>query len=117
MRRRHAYAATDNIVLDFQAVDADGSAYLMGDVLTATRGLRLRVKVGGTDVLTRVELIRNSAVIYSVGDTGKKDAEFEFRDTAPIEGTNWYYIRATQIDRNLAWRLPDLGDVQRSVSW
>jgi hypothetical protein len=106
MRRRHAYAATDNIVLDFQAVDADGSAHLMGDVLTASRGLRLRVKAGGTDVLTGVELIRNSAVIYSIAGAGKKDADFEFRDTAPVEGTNWYYIRATQIDRNLAWSSP-----------
>ena len=106
MRRRHAYAATDNIILDFQAVDTDGSAHTMGDILTASRGLRLRVKVGGTDVLTRVELIRNSAVIYSIADAGKKDAEFEFRDTAPVEGTNWYYIRATQIDRNLAWSSP-----------
>jgi hypothetical protein len=32
MRRRHAYAATDNIILDFQAVDTDGSAHLMGDI-------------------------------------------------------------------------------------
>jgi hypothetical protein len=69
MRHRHAYAATDSIILDFQAVDSDGSAHLMGDELTASPGLRLRVKVGGTDVLTRVEWIRNSAVIYSVGDT------------------------------------------------
>ena len=63
------------------------------------------MKVGGTDVLTRVELIRNSAVIYSIA-AGKKDAEFEFLDTAPVQGTNWYYIRATQIDRNLAWSSP-----------
>ena len=106
MRQRHAYAATDNIVLDFQALDADGSAHLMGDILTASRGLRLRVKVEGTDLLTRVELIRSGAVIYSVSGDGKKDAEFEFRDTAPVEGTNWYYIRAIQIDRNLAWSSP-----------
>ncbi|MGA2133841.1 MAG: hypothetical protein ABSH50_16220 [Bryobacteraceae bacterium] len=106
MRRRHAYAATDNIILDFQAVHGGGSAHLMGDVLTASRGLRLRVKVGGTDVLTRVELIRNGAVIYIVDGGGKKDADFEFRDTAPLAGENWYYIRATQIDRNLAWSSP-----------
>jgi hypothetical protein len=106
MRRRHTYAATDNIILDFQAADRDGSQHLMGDVLTASRGLRLKVKVEGTDALAAVELIRNSAVIYSVSGNGKKDDEFEFRDTAPLAGTNWYYIRVTQLDRNLAWSSP-----------
>ena len=32
MRKRHAYGATDNIVLDFQAT-AGGDTYIMGDVL------------------------------------------------------------------------------------
>jgi hypothetical protein len=51
-------------------------------------------------------LIRNGAVIYIVDGGGNKDADFEFRDTAPLAGENWYYIRATQIDRNLAWSSP-----------
>ena len=31
MRKRHAYGATDNIVLDFEARDAGGRQYMMGD--------------------------------------------------------------------------------------
>ncbi len=106
MRQRHAYAATDNIIVDFQAVDTDGSAHLMGDIVTGSRSLRLRVRVQGTDTLTRLELVRNAAVIYNISGDGKKDAAFEFRDTAPLEGTNWYYLRVTQMDRNLAWSSP-----------
>jgi hypothetical protein len=56
--------------------------------------------------LAAVELIRNGAVIYSLSGAGKEDAQFEFRDTAPVDGTNWYYVRATQTDRSLAWSSP-----------
>jgi len=106
MRKRHAYAATDNIVLDFEALDADGNAHLMGDIFNASRGLKLRVKVEGTDVVTRIDLIRNNAIIYSATDPGKKEAGFEYIDQTPQPGTNWYYVRVTQIDRNLAWSSP-----------
>ena len=106
MRRRHAYAATDNIVLDFQAVDANGGTHLMGDIFNASPGLRLRVKASGTDTITRVDLIRNSAEIYSLPEDGKKEVEFEFVDRNPQPDTNWYYVRVTQKDRNLAWSSP-----------
>ena len=106
MRKRHAYAATDNIILDFEAVDTDGSAHLMGDIFTASRGLKLRVKVDGTDLVTRVDVIRNNAIVYSAPDQGTKSLNFEYVDREPQPGTNWYYIRVTQIDRNLAWSSP-----------
>jgi len=106
MRRRHAYAATDNIIVDFQAVDTDGTGHMMGDIFSASRGLRLRVKAAGTDTIARVDLIRNSAMVYSLPDPGKREVEFEYADTNPQPGTNWYYVRVTQMDRNLAWSSP-----------
>jgi len=106
MRKRHAYAATDNIILDFEAVDDDGSAHLMGDIFNASRGLKLHVKVEGTDVITGIDLIRNNAVIYSAPGPGRKDAGFEYVDQTPVQGTNWYYVRVSQVDRNLAWSSP-----------
>jgi hypothetical protein len=66
----------------------------------------LRVKAQGTDTITRVDLIRNSAIIYSLSDPAKKEVEFEFVDRNPQPDTNWYYVRVTQIDRNLAWSSP-----------
>lgn len=106
MRRRHAYAATDNIILDFEAVEANGASHLMGDVLTAARGLKLRARIHGTDVVTRIDLIRNNAVVYSPATSGNKDVDFEYVDMSPAAGTNWYYVRVAQIDRNLAWSSP-----------
>jgi hypothetical protein len=106
MRKRHAYAATDNIILDFEAVDTNLDTHLMGDIFTASRGLKLRVKVDGTDILTRVDVIRNNAIIYSAPNRGTKSLSFEYVDREPQTGTNWYYIRVTQVDRNLAWSSP-----------
>lgn len=106
MRRRHAYGATDNIIVDFEAVESSGASHLMGDIFTAARGLKLRAKIEGTDTITRVDLIRNNAIIYTLPEPGKKDTDFEYVDRAPAEGPNWYYVRVTQIDRNLAWSSP-----------
>ena len=106
MRRRHAYAATDNIILDFEAVEPNGASHLMGDIFTAGRGLKLRARIHGTDVITRIDLIRNNAVIYSPATSGTKDVEFEYVDMSPAAGTNWYYVRVAQMDRNLAWSSP-----------
>ncbi len=105
MRHRHAYGATDNIVLDFEAVDGN-TTHMMGDIVTAPRGLRLHIKVLGTDTITHVDLIRNSAIVYTLSNPGKKDVDFNYVDSAPISGTNWYYARVTQIDKNLAWSSP-----------
>ena len=38
MRKRHAYGATDNIVLDFR-VEADGREYLQGDEIPSADAL------------------------------------------------------------------------------
>ena len=104
MRRRHAYAATDNIILDFQG--ADGAAqHMMGDIYGASRDLKLHVKAIGTEAITRIDLIRNNEIIYSVSPS-KTEVGFEYSDRAPQPGTNWYYVRVTQIDRNLAWSSP-----------
>ena len=105
MRARHAYAATDNIVLDFEAVEPDGKTHMMGDIFTSRAPVKLRMKVLGTDVITQVDLMHNNEFIYTQ-KPGTKNAEFEYVDQAPKPGTNWYYVRVTQIDRNLAWSSP-----------
>ncbi len=105
MRRRHAYAATDNIVLDFEGADGANPTHMMGDIFDASRDLKLRVKAIGTEPITRIDVIRNNEIIYSVSPA-KTEVEFEYSDRSPQPGTNWYYVRVTQIDRNLAWSSP-----------
>jgi hypothetical protein len=98
MRARHAYAATDNIVLDVQA-----EGHLMGEEFTFAGQPRFRITVKGTDVITEVDLIRNNVFVYSQKPM-KKDADLEYQDKAG--GSAYYYVRVMQLDGNLAWSSP-----------
>jgi len=105
MRKRHAYGATDNIIVDFQAVDEHGHTYLMGDAFAAATAPRLKVKVAGTDTLQRVEIIKDGKFVFSTSPN-RKSADFSYVDNAPTQGESWYYVRVSQMDRNLAWSSP-----------
>ena len=48
MKQRHAYGATDNIILDFRA-ESGGKTYIMGDIIDADEAPRLTIKAVGTD--------------------------------------------------------------------
>ena len=105
MRKRHAYGATDNIIVDFQAVDAQGHTYLMGDAFAAPTAPHLKIKVFGTDTLQQVEIIKDGKFVFTTSPNSKS-TEFTYVDNAPPQGESWYYVRVTQLDRNLAWSSP-----------
>ena len=98
MRKRHAYAATDNIVLDFQV---DG--HLQGEDFAGAP--KLRAKILGTDFIAQVDVVRNNEFIYTQ-KPGTKDFSFEYEDRQPKPGENYYYVRVMQQDGNLAWSSP-----------
>jgi hypothetical protein len=105
MRKRHAYGATDNIVLDFRARDRQGQEWMMGDALDASVPPVLHVKVLGTAPIESVEIVRDGSFLYKTQpDAGT--AEFDYTDTAARNGTSWYYVRVIQADRNMAWSSP-----------
>ncbi len=105
MRSRHAYGATDNIIVDFEAVDSQGHTYMMGDAFSATSAPRLNVKVFGTSTLQRVAIIKDGKFVFSTSPRSK-NAEFTYVDNSPAAGESWYYVRVIQMDRNLAWSSP-----------
>ncbi len=105
MRKRHAYGGTDNIIVDFEAVDNQGRAHMMGDAFESARAPRLSVKIIGTDTLSRVEVIKDGRFVYT-SEPKSDRAEFTYVDNEPGQGTSWYYVRAMQMDRNLAWSSP-----------
>jgi len=105
MRQRHAYGATDNIIVDFQAEDAQGHTYLMGDALATPASPHFKIKVFGTDTLQQVEIIKDGKFVFTTSPDSKS-AEFTYADNAPPQGESWYYVRVTQLDRNLAWSSP-----------
>jgi hypothetical protein len=106
MRERHAYAATDNIILDFRA-STDGQVYFMGDSGAASAP-RFTVKAVGTRPIARVDLIKDNRYVLS-RTFQSPEVEFTYIDTETTEGekrNHWYYVRVEQIDGQLAWGSP-----------
>jgi hypothetical protein len=105
MKKRHAYAATDNILLDVRAQGEDGE-HIMGDVFSCTGSPKLHVKVVGTGKLSDVVLIKDDRVVYSTQPT-RDDTAFEFTDMQSKAGQeSYYYVRVVQADRQIAWGSP-----------
>ncbi len=104
IRKRHAYAATDNIILDFRARVGNASA-IMGDVVTSRTAPQLTVRVIGTGAIQQIDLIKNQTFIYTTRP-GTKEAGFEFSDNDFKPGGNYYYVRVLQQDGQLAWSSP-----------
>jgi len=101
-KRRHCYAATDNIVLDVRSGD-----HLMGDEFDADGPVRLQVKAHGTRPIKRVDIIKDFVYAYSTEPNSSRVAftwTDEERDRAP--GLSWYYVRIEQEDGELAWGSP-----------
>jgi hypothetical protein len=105
MRHRHAYGATDNIIVDFEAEEPGGTRHLMGEEFAMSGTPRLRAKIIGTDQLLKVDVVRNNEFLYSPTPNGK-EIDFEYQDRSPKPGTNYYYVRVIQQDHNLAWSSP-----------
>ncbi len=105
MRKRHAYGATDNIVLEVRARGRQGREWMMGDDFEAASAPVLHVKVLGTGAIESVEIIKDGKFIYRT-EPKAPTAEFDYTDTAAAPGQSWYYVRVMQADRNMAWASP-----------
>ena len=102
IRRRHTYGATDNILLDVRM-----GTHFMGDEFKTSKALPIRVKVRGTRELEKVHIIRGTEIIYT-NTTAGPDVSFEFtdNDAAAHTGTQYYYVRVEQVDKQVAWSSP-----------
>jgi hypothetical protein len=107
MRKRHAYGATDNIVLDVRARDRQGREWMMGDAIQAAAPPAIHVKVMGTAPIESVEIIKDGKFVYRT-EPNAANAEFDFSDAGGIaaSGESWYYVRVMQKDRQMAWSSP-----------
>jgi hypothetical protein len=104
IRKRHAYGATDNIVMDFRA-SAGGPEHLMGESFTATAAPRLSVHVIGTNPVKQLDIIKDRKFIYTSRPGGRR-VDVNFTDTQAGAGESWYYARVLQEDGQLAWSSP-----------
>ncbi len=100
LRRRHTYASTDLIILDFRMDD-----HLMGDIFTTTSLPRIAVKVFGTAPIKQVDLIKNNTYLLT-RNPGTPEYSFQYVDNTLAKGESYYYIRVQQSDGELAWSSP-----------
>jgi hypothetical protein len=101
-RRRHCYAATDNIILDVRSGE-----HLMGDEFDTDGPVRLKVSIHGTSAVARIDIIKDFKYVYST-EPKKPEVEFQWTDDERYgpPGLSWYYVRAIQDNGELAWASP-----------
>jgi hypothetical protein len=97
---RHAYAATDNIVLDVRSGE-----HMQGDIFAVTGRPRIEIRVEGTAPIEQVEVIRNNQFVFS-NRPGKASVQLRFEDRDPKAGESYYYVRVQQRDGQMAWSSP-----------
>ncbi|SPE30969.1 hypothetical protein SBA3_1720008 [Candidatus Sulfopaludibacter sp. SbA3] len=59
----------------------------------------------GTAPIAAVEIIKDGKFVYKA-EPNSDTAEFDYSDNAAAKGQSWYYVRAVQADRNMAWSSP-----------
>ncbi len=100
-RKRHCYAATDNIILDVRSGE-----HLMGDVFETDRPPILQIAIQGTAPISRLHVIRDNRYVLTT-TPGQSRLEFRYTDEAARPGeSHYYYVRVEQADRNIAWASP-----------
>ena len=105
MKKRHNYAATDNIILDYR-LRAGGKEYLQGDIVPAAAGKpELVIKVIGTAPIRQVDIIRGREFVYTVQNKGS-EIDLTFVDNDPRPGESYYYVRVQQANDEVAWSSP-----------
>ena len=102
IRERRAYAATDNILIDFRVNGRlMGAAFELGDERP-----RVEARIAGTGPIRKVEVIRNNRYVHTVAGEGRTTLDLTFVDNAPEDSESWYYVRVEQEDGELAWASP-----------
>jgi hypothetical protein len=100
-KKRHCYAATDNIVLDVRS-----GTHVMGDAFETAKRPVLDIVVHGTAPVAKVHVIRDNKYVYS-SEPKNRTVKLRYTDLDAAAGkTSYYYVRIEQSDGNLAWASP-----------
>jgi hypothetical protein len=112
IRKRHTYAATSNILMDFR-VSVDGRTHLQGDVTAGRSMPELTARIAGTGPLKKVVVVRDNEYVYSQELAGDS-FDLRYRDNSAPPGEHYYYVRVEQQDGNMAWSSPVWITVRRN---
>ena len=100
-KKRHSYAATDNILVDVRS-----GAHLMGDIFDTNEKPALEIAVHGTAPVAKLHVIRDNKYVFST-EPGTAQVKLRYADDDARPGqTHYYYVRVEQADGNLAWASP-----------
>ena len=105
-KKRHSYAANDNILLDVRCAN-----HLMGDEFTLHEPPTLEILVEGTRAVKQIDIVRQvgesqPAYVYAVHPNQRR-VKLSWTDSGVVAGqTNMYYVRIQQTDGALAWASP-----------
>src|SRR6202022_417575 len=81
IRQRHAYGATDNIVLDYR-MQTGGKEYLQGDIVKDPGDFKRAGKVLGTMPIRQIDIVRNNKFPLP-REPLYKEVSFTFLDNQP----------------------------------
>ena len=106
IKQRLAYAATDNIVLEFEARVGNWLPLKMGAETAADESPEFRLRVIAPRSVALVEIIRSGEVVYSVKPQ-TSEVRISYRDSnSPHAGSAYYHVRLVQDDGQIAWSTP-----------
>ncbi len=113
IKKRRTYAATDNIVLQFEARARTGLPLKMGSEARASRAPELAVRVHATAPVASLEIIRSGEIVYS-SEPGTTEMAVSYRDeNAPQTASAHYHVRLVQGNGQIAWSSPVWVDFER----
>ena len=100
-KKRHCYAATDNIILDVRSGD-----HLMGDTFDTSEKPALEIAVQGT-AAGRQGPRHPRQQVRLLDRAERRASSFRYTDDDAQPGqSHYYYVRVEQADGNLAWASP-----------
>jgi hypothetical protein len=100
-KKRHIYAATDNILADV----ASGT-HMMGDQFSTASLPSIQVKLTGTAPFARVHIVKDGKYVYSIEPKTAK-VDFSWQDMSASAGKmSYYYVRGEQDNGEIVWASP-----------
>jgi hypothetical protein len=101
LRKRHLYAATDNILAEFRSGD-----HVMGDVFTTAAAPKFEIKLTGTAPIAKVCVIKDNAYVYTT-EPKSQQVSFSWLDRSAVPGKrSYYYVRGEQENGEVVWVSP-----------
>lgn len=100
LNARRTYAATENIIVDFQS-----GGHAMGEEFSTDEPPRIDVRIIGTTKIQQIDIIKDNTFAYTA-HPDVDEVTFAYTDSDIEPGTHYYYVRVIQEDNNMAWGSP-----------